>query len=92
MKLNLAVTALLVGIGVSMHGKNDQRIPFGRRPPASGLLCPVDEKLFPTEKNPGFNRPEWLKESSLVDSPDDIKLLESIRHLGRELGAFTLRI
>jgi len=60
--------------------------------PPSGLLCPVDEKLFPTEKNPGFNRPEWLRESSLVDSPDDIKLLESIRHLGKELGAFTLRI
>jgi len=59
--------------------------------PPNGLLCPVDEKLFP-DKKAGFGRPDWLEESSLVESAEDIQLLETIRLLGRELSPFALRI
>ncbi len=56
MKLNLAVTALLVGIGVSMHGKNDQRIPFGRRPPAEWITLPRGREAFSDGKEPGLQQ------------------------------------
>lgn len=54
--------------------------------PENGLFCPTDEVLFPPKDDEGSAL--WVGESSTAYSEEDLKLLETMRELGKELEAF----
>lgn len=54
--------------------------------PENGLFCPTDEILFPPKAN-GTVDVQWKKPDDTLDSysEEDIRLLENMQALGREI-------
>lgn len=56
--------------------------------PESGVVCATDEVLFPPTSANASDSLLWLKSDAAAYSADDLRLLHTVRELGKELTPF----